>query len=93
VPTNVIEAAESWQRLQWRPASEAPARVRVLFLVRDEDDSTRECLGCWNPETERWDDIDTEGYDSSRITWHPLQVLGFIPLDALPTLNGGDDNG
>lgn len=82
VPTNVIEAAESWQRLQWRPASEAPMNTRLVFYVRGRG----ACLG--ERRTENWVEDWAEGL--WRGAWEETAVLGFIPLDALPALNGGD---
>lgn len=79
----VVRAAESWQRLQWRPASEAPrgeSSVELAYRLLSELDQ----LAQWpnNP-----------GKQAARRA-QMLEALseGRTP-DALPALNGGDDNG
>lgn len=78
----VCLAARSWQRLQWRPASEAPSDVRVMFFARA---CGKEFPAYGYRRGAFWVD------DSGFATYDPHEVLGWLPLDALPALNGGDD--
>lgn len=71
----VIAAAESWQRLQWRPASEAPCGM--LLTTYEADGEQIFVLDEKHAEDDGWDERDDMA----------------LPLDALPALNGGDDNG
>ena len=83
VPTNVIEAAESWQRLQWRPASEAPTKW-CRALVRGPLYGDRFAVCTFDPAL-GW----MSGTDYTKVTHY---ILEDDLRDALPALNGGDDN-
>lgn len=78
-------AARSWQRLQWRPASEAPVMRRCLFRT-SEHGIVSTHIG--HRYSDGWADETREAE-----TYPGDVVTGWLPLDALPALNGGDDNG
>lgn len=76
----VYRAAESWQRLQWRPASEAPLDTDVVVIL-----SAFGNVGMGERTDKGW------RVNASLCPEH--YIGGWLPKDALPALNGGDDNG
>jgi hypothetical protein len=100
----VYRAAESWQRLQWRPASEATLDVGEPVVFRmpivnngrpDVDywvDSLRECEA--EDENEATVGVYLDLTEDHGWDWEVVKAEAHcIRLHDLPALNGGDDNG
>jgi hypothetical protein len=85
--TAVVTAAERWAALQWREPSTAKKGDRVLFVGhRSLAMRGYVCIGERDAVRDVWLDEDTSNNGGMRIEWADDEVLGWLPLDALPAL-------